>query len=45
MAQEQAEALGRAHVMEEGRVVMEGQTSELLTRPEIQRAYLGLEIG
>jgi branched-chain amino acid transport system ATP-binding protein len=34
----------RAYVMEEGRIVMQGQASELLTRPEIQRAYLGLEI-
>ena len=35
----------RAYVMEEGCIVMEGQASELLTRPEIQKAYLGLEIG
>ena len=34
----------RAYVMEEGRIVMQGPASELLTRPEIQRAYLGLEI-
>ena len=32
----------RAYVMEEGRIVVEGQASELLTRPEIKRAYLGL---
>ena len=34
----------RAYVMEEGRIVMQGLASELLTRPEIQKAYLGLEI-
>lgn len=33
----------RAYVMEEGRIVAQGQASELLTRPEIQKAYLGLE--
>lgn len=33
----------RAYVMEEGRIVAEGPASELLTRPEIQKAYLGLE--
>ncbi len=33
----------RAYVMEEGRIVAEGEASELLTRPEIQKAYLGLE--
>jgi branched-chain amino acid transport system ATP-binding protein len=32
----------RAYVMEEGRIVAQGQASELLTRPEIQKAYLGL---
>ena len=32
----------RAYVMEEGRIVAEGQASELLTRPEIKKAYLGL---
>jgi branched-chain amino acid transport system ATP-binding protein len=32
----------RAYVVEEGRMVAEGQASELLTRPEIQKAYLGL---
>ena len=34
----------RAYVMEEGRIVAQGQASELLTRPEIQKAYLGLEV-
>ena len=29
----------RAYVMEEGRIVAEGLASELLTRPEIQKAY------
>ena len=33
----------RAYVMEEGRIVAEGLASELLTRPEIQKAYLGLD--
>jgi len=32
----------RAHSVEEGRMVTEGLASELLTRPEIQKAYLGL---
>ncbi len=36
------ELANRAYVMEEGRIVAEGQASELLTRPEIQKAYLGL---
>lgn len=34
----------RAYVVEEGRIVAEGAASELMTRPEIQRAYLGLDI-
>ncbi len=34
----------RAYVMEEGRIVAQGQASELLSRPEIQRAYLGLDV-
>lgn len=33
----------RAYVMEEGRIVAEGSPQELLRRPEIQKAYLGLE--
>jgi branched-chain amino acid transport system ATP-binding protein len=32
----------RAAVLEEGRIVAEGPPDELLARPEIQRAYLGL---
>jgi branched-chain amino acid transport system ATP-binding protein len=32
----------RAYVVEEGRIMAEGQASELLTRPEIQKAYLGV---
>jgi branched-chain amino acid transport system ATP-binding protein len=36
------ELAGRAYVMEEGRIVAEGPASELLSRPEIRRAYLGL---
>jgi branched-chain amino acid transport system ATP-binding protein len=33
----------RAYVMEEGCIVAEGQASELLSRPEIRKAYLGLD--
>lgn len=33
----------RAYVMEEGRIVAEGPADELVNRPEIQKAYLGLE--
>ncbi len=33
----------RAYVVEEGRIVANGPAAELLQRPEIQRAYLGLE--
>jgi len=33
----------RAYVVEEGRIVAQGPADELLRRPEIQRAYLGLE--
>ena len=36
------ELASRAYVVEEGRIVMQGEASELLTRPEIQKAYLGL---
>ena len=32
----------RAYVLEEGRIVAEGDPAGLLARPEIQRAYLGL---
>ncbi|MGZ5236360.1 MAG: ABC transporter ATP-binding protein [Caldimonas sp.] len=32
----------RAYVLEEGRIVAEGQPEALLARPEIQRAYLGV---
>jgi branched-chain amino acid transport system ATP-binding protein len=32
----------RAYVLEEGRIVAEGEPSALLARPEIQRAYLGV---
>ena len=39
------ELASRAYVMEEGQIVAEGQADELLTRPEIRRAYLGLEAG
>ena len=33
----------RAYVMEEGRMVAQGQASELLQSPEIRQAYLGME--
>ncbi len=33
----------RAYVMEEGRIVAQGPAAELMARPEIRRAYLGLE--
>jgi len=32
----------RAYVLEEGRIVAEGEPDDLLERPEIQRAYLGV---
>ncbi len=32
-----------AYVMEEGRIVAEGQAREMMNRPEIQKAYLGIE--
>jgi branched-chain amino acid transport system ATP-binding protein len=41
-----AMALGlaqRAYVMEEGRIVTEGRAGEMLERPEIRKAYLGIE--
>ncbi|WP_332825978.1 ABC transporter ATP-binding protein [Ramlibacter sp.] len=33
----------RAYVMEEGRIVADGLASDLINRPEIRKAYLGLE--
>lgn len=33
----------RAYVLEEGRIVMDGPAGDLLQRPEIRRAYLGLD--
>jgi branched-chain amino acid transport system ATP-binding protein len=38
------ELASRAYVLEEGRIVMQGQASELMERPEIKKAYLGLEL-
>jgi branched-chain amino acid transport system ATP-binding protein len=35
----------RAYVVEEGRIVAEGPAAELLDRPEIRKAYLGIEGG
>lgn len=32
----------RAYVVEEGKIVMQGLANDLMSRPEIQRAYLGL---
>jgi branched-chain amino acid transport system ATP-binding protein len=37
------ELASRAYVMEEGRIVAQGPAGELLQRPEIRQAYLGLE--
>jgi len=37
------ELASRAYVMEEGRIVAEGAASELMDRPEIRKAYLGVE--
>lgn len=37
------ETADRAYVMEEGRIVAEGQACEMMNRPEIQKAYLGIE--
>jgi branched-chain amino acid transport system ATP-binding protein len=37
------ELANRAYVMEEGRIVAQGLASELMGRPEIRTAYLGLE--
>ena len=39
------ELASRAYVMEEGRIVAEGLAAELMSRPEIRRAYLGVETG
>jgi branched-chain amino acid transport system ATP-binding protein len=35
----------RAYVVEEGRIVADGLAAELIDRPEIRKAYLGLETG
>jgi branched-chain amino acid transport system ATP-binding protein len=35
----------RAYVLEEGRIVAEGASAELLARPELRRAYLGVVTG
>jgi branched-chain amino acid transport system ATP-binding protein len=35
----------RAYVVEEGRIVADGPAAEMLDRPEIRQAYLGLEAG
>ncbi|MBI1775591.1 MAG: ABC transporter ATP-binding protein [Proteobacteria bacterium] len=37
------EIASRAYVLEEGRIVMSGPADTLLERPEIRKAYLGLE--
>ncbi len=37
------ETANRAYVVEEGRIVAQGQAKEMMNRPEIQKAYLGLE--
>jgi len=37
------EIASRAYVLEEGRIVADGLARDLLERPEIQKAYLGIE--
>lgn len=37
------EVASRAYVLEEGRIIMDGPADDLLQRPEIQKAYLGLD--
>jgi branched-chain amino acid transport system ATP-binding protein len=37
------ETANRAYVMEEGRVIAQGEAREMMGRPEIQTAYLGIE--
>jgi branched-chain amino acid transport system ATP-binding protein len=37
------ELASRAYVMEEGRIVAQGLAADLMSRPEIRRAYLGVE--
>lgn len=37
------ETADRAYVMEEGRIVAQGPARDMMSRPEIQKAYLGLE--
>lgn len=37
------ETAHRAYVVEEGRIVAQGEAREMMDRPEIQKAYLGLE--
>lgn len=37
------ETANRAYVVEEGRIVAQGDAKEMMNRPEIQRAYLGLD--
>jgi branched-chain amino acid transport system ATP-binding protein len=37
------ETANRAYVMEEGRMVAQGEARDMMNRPEIQKAYLGIE--
>jgi branched-chain amino acid transport system ATP-binding protein len=39
------EAASRAYVLEEGRIVAQGEPEALLARPELRRAYLGTDGG
>jgi branched-chain amino acid transport system ATP-binding protein len=39
------EAASRAYVLEEGRIVAQGEPEALLARPELRRAYLGADGG
>jgi branched-chain amino acid transport system ATP-binding protein len=34
----------RAYVLEEGRIVAEGEPRQLMSQAQIQRAYLGIEV-
>ncbi len=37
------EIADRAYVLETGRIILEGETADLLNNKEVQRAYLGKE--
>jgi branched-chain amino acid transport system ATP-binding protein len=37
------EVARRAYVLEEGRIVAEGESQQLVSQPHIRKAYLGIE--